>query len=137
MVRGCSQAQKLQSYLKNQKLIFFRFLDIPTCIDRFEISLILEQNTNIFSTFGPSTDTKSRKKSKNVKNETFQCPKQFKKSLSKKKIFMRFFQPKTFFFSIFRCSKMISLEHAFWVVEISNQRLKVGMSRNRKNLIFV
>ena len=80
---------------------FFRFLDIPTCIDRFEISLILEQNTNIFSTFGPSTDTKSRKKSKNVKNETFQCPKQFKKSLSKKYFFMRFFQPKTFFFPHF------------------------------------
>ena len=40
------------------------------------------------------------------------------------------------FFSIFRCSKMISFEYDFWVVEISKTHLKVAMSKNKKEYRF-
>ena len=45
-----------------------------------------------------------------------------------KVFFQTIFRAKNFFFPHFRCSKMITFEHAFWVVEISKTRLKFRVS---------
>ena len=114
--------ERLNFFFQNS---FFQRQQFRSRIDRFGISLILEQNTNIFSIFGLNMDTKKWKKSENVKNETFQFTKQFKKSLSKKENPCDIFQ--THLLSpIFRCSKMISFEHHRYPFQIkqNDEKLK-------------